>query len=242
MIGNFFHTALYTPLYNGLILLTDVLPGANIGLAVIAFTIIVRLILFPLSKKAVQTQMQMRVVQPELAEIKKRYEKDPQEYAKKTMEIYRTNGINPFASIFFLLLQLPIIITLYYVFYRAGFPTIHTELLYSFIEVPTHVSMFFLGLDIAKSSIILAILAAFTTFVQTKLTLPPAPKKTDERSFTNDLARSMNVQMTYVMPVIIFFIAWKIAGVVALYWFTSNLFTIGQELYMRKVGIKKHDA
>ena len=241
MIGAFFNTTLYTPLYNGLILLTDFLPWANIGLAVVVFTIIVRIALFPLSTKAVRTQIKLRELQPELDTLKEQYGKDQQQYAVKMLELYRKNQVNPFASIFFLLIQLPIIITLYYVFAKAGFPDIHTNMLYSFVSIPDNVSMFFLGLDIGQKSVILAFLAGITTYIQTKLTLPK-PKKSAKPSFQNDLARSMNVQMTYIMPLVIFFIAWNIVGVVALYWFTSNMFTIAQEIYMRKKGIKKNDT
>ena len=68
----FFHTFFYNPLYNGLIFLIDIVPLADVGIAIILLTIVVKLILFPLSKKAVRTQLIMRTVEPELNKLKEK--------------------------------------------------------------------------------------------------------------------------------------------------------------------------
>lgn len=235
MIG-FFHTTLYEPLYNGLVFLIGVLPGADMGLAVLILTIIVKLALFPLSEKAVRTQLAMKMYESDLNEIKIKYKNDKEGQAKATLNFYRENKINPLLSFLVLIIQLPIIISLYYVFYKGGFPQVNHDLLYSFVKIPGEINMNFLGLiNIGGKSLILAILVGVTQFFQMKLSIPPpAPRAEGKQSMKDELSRSMNVQMRYIMPVFVAFIAYSISGAVGIYWTTSNLFAIGQELYLRR--------
>jgi len=235
MFISFFSTTVYQPLYNGFIFLIGSFPFVNAGVAVIVFTIVIKLLLFPLSKKAVKTQLEMKNIQPELDALKVEYKDDQQEYARKMMALYKQHEINPFSTIFLTLIQIPVIISLYYVFYKTGLPDVKLDFLYSFVSAPTSINMSFLGIaDISTKSHILALLAAVSSFFQMRYSMPAhKPKGKVGESFKDDLARSMNVQMRYVFPVIVYFIAYNISGVVALYWITSNLFTIGQELYMR---------
>ncbi|MBI5134566.1 MAG: YidC/Oxa1 family membrane protein insertase [Candidatus Taylorbacteria bacterium] len=234
-----YNSFIYEPLYNGLIILVDLLKSlswVDAGIIIILFTIIVKLVLFPLSKKAVRTQAVMKLVEPELAALKEKYKGDKQAQAVHIMNFYKEKGINPFSSIFLLFIQLPIIFALYKVFYATGFTSIHTELLYSFVSVPPLPSPLFLGiLDVTEKSAVLAVLAAVSQYFQIKLSVPVLPKKTGgERNFQEDFARNMQVQMKYVLPVMILFISYHVAGALALYWITSNLFTIGQELVIRR--------
>ncbi|MES3005653.1 MAG: YidC/Oxa1 family membrane protein insertase [Patescibacteria group bacterium] len=243
MISSLFHTVFYNPLYNGLIFLIDLIPGGNIGVAVIIFTIVVKLILMPLSKGAVVTQLKMKQLEPELTKLREKYKDNPQEQGKKMLEFYRANGLNPFAGILLMLIQLPIILALAFIFYRGGLPVVNTELLYSFVQVPATVGTHFLGLiDVSVRNVFLGALAGITQFFQVQFSVP-AYKATEgkEPNFKDDLARSMNVQMRYVLPALVFFISLGVSGAVALYWITSNLFTIAQELYFRKT-IKKNEV
>jgi membrane protein insertase Oxa1/YidC/SpoIIIJ len=127
---------------------------------------------------------------------------------------------------------------LYYVFYKGGLPAINKDLLYSFVKVPEVVDMHFLGvLDVAAKSVLLAFLVGITQFYQMKLSFPPLPKRDSnqkEISMKEELSRSMNLQMRFVMPVVTALIAYGISGAVALYWTTSNIFAIAQELYLRR--------
>jgi len=242
-------TIFYQPLYNGLIFVMWLLPVSDAGIAVIVFTVLIKLILFPLSKKAVQTQMRMKEYEGELNEIKERNKEDKQQQAQEMMNFYKEKGINPFSSFLLILIQLPIIIALYHIFLNAGLPEINTGLLYSVAYTPSEVTTNLFGLSfltVSGKSWVLALLAAVTSFFQIRYSMPPMKKKTsNEPNFKEDLARSMNVQMRYVFPVIVFFIAYNISGAIALYWITSNLFTIGQEIVVRKqMGkplSKKHD-
>lgn len=227
-------------MYNGLVALIDVLPWADAGLAIIVLTLIIKLILFPLSKKSVQTQLAMKKYEPELNAIKDKYKDDKQEQARQQMKFYKEKGIRPFFGILLVLIQLPIIIALYRVFLSPGLPTIDASMLYSFVHVPAFVNINFLSLvDISHKSWQLALLAGISTFFQVRFSMPPTPPRAPlapgaKPSFQEDFARSMSVQMRYIFPVIAFFISWSISGAIALYWITSNLFTIAQELVIRR--------
>ncbi len=230
-----YHTLIYVPLYNGLIFLMDILPRIDAGVAVLLFTIIVKLILFPLSYRSIKTQANMKRIEPELNAIKLKFE-DKQEQARQIMALYKAKGINPFSGFFLILIQLPIIFALYSIFLKSGLPSINIDILYPFVHVPDFVNMKFLGLlDISSKSIILSLCAAVTQFFQIKFSMPKpaAAPAGSPASFKDDLARSMSFQMRYIMPVVVFFISYSISAAVALYWSVSNLFMIAQEIYVR---------
>lgn len=231
-----YHGIIFNPLYNILIGLFTLIPSIDAGIAVIILTIIVRLVLYPLSKKAVMTQVRMQEINPRIKEINETYKSDSEEKAKQTLALYKEKGVNPFSGVLVLLIQLPIIWALYQIFLHAGFPKVDTTLLYSFVHAPATINTMFLGLiDITEKSIPLALLAAITTFFQLRLaTQKPAAKTGDGSSFGEDLAASMQTQMKYFFPILVFFISYKISGVIALYWLTSNIFTIGQEIVVRR--------
>ena len=241
MLGNAFNAVLYQPLYNVFIGFIGAFPWIDAGIVVILFTLLVKLILFPLSQKSVRSQIEMKKIQPAIDEIKIKYKDNKQEQALKTMALYKENGVNPFSGVFLALIQLPILIALYMVFYKNSLGQIHTEMLYSFVHAPAHINTWFLGLfDITEKNTILAVVVALGQYLQIKYTMPaiPATKKTDDGkkdvSFQGELAKSMSTQMKYVMPVFMFFIAKSFPALVSLYLITSSVFAVGQEIYMRK--------
>lgn len=239
MFSTLFSAVVYNPLYNSLIFLIDHVPYADVGIAVILLTIGVKLILLPLAHIAIRSQITMNAIKPELEVIREKYKKDKQEQARQTMSLYKEKNINPFAMIVPLLIQIPIIFGLYWVFFRGGLPEVNTELLYSFISAPNIVNMQFIGsVDMGGKSIVIALLAGITQYVHTKLSFPKPAAKSKEQSFKNDLARSMHIQMRYVLPVIVGVISYTISAAIALYWTTSNLFAIGQEIFVRRRMLK----
>lgn len=230
---SFIKTIIYIPLYNLLILILNI-PFVDAGIATVILTVFVKMILYPLAKKSIVTQIVMKQKAPEIALIKTKY-KDKQEQALKTMEFYKENNINPFSSIITLFLQIPIIYSLYHIFLKSGLPEISTDMLYSFIKIPEVVSMNFLGLiDISEKSLLLALLAAVSSYVQMHVASPDLGKSASNLNTPPDLSQMMTKQMKYTMPVIVFFISWQISGVVALYWFVSNLVSIGQDMYVKR--------
>jgi YidC/Oxa1 family membrane protein insertase len=233
MFSTLYHALVYNPLYNGLVGLMDIFPWMDAGIAVIVFTIIVRLILFPLSKKAIVTQVRMKEIQPEIDKLKETMKNDREGQALKMMQLYKDKKVSPFSSILVLLIQLPIIFALYSIFINSGLPTVNTSLLYPFVSVP-NVNMEFLGLiDISQRSILLAVLAAIAQFLQLHFSLAAAPSQNSGNPQV-DMAQAMTKNMKYVFPVVVFLIAYKISAVVALYWIVTNLFTLGQELVVRR--------
>ncbi len=237
MFSYIYHLVIFDPLYNGLIFLFHLFPWMDAGIAVIVFTIIVRLILFPLSKKSIVAQVRMKEIAPELEKMKKTIT-DKQLQATKIMELYREKGINPFTSIFLLLLQLPIIYALYHIFVLSGLPSVNEVVLYKsiFSSFPT-INMEFLGLfDISTRSIPLSLLASVAQFLQLHFSLSINP--TDEKFGANPAQDAMKY-MKYVFPVMIFLISYRVSAVVAIYWTVTSLFTLGQELVVRK-HIKNH--
>lgn len=235
MFSTFFSAVIYNPLYNSLIFLIDHVPYADVGIAVILLTIAVKLILLPLAHTAIRSQIMMNTIKPELEAIRDKYKEDKQEQAKRTMSLYKEKKINPFAMIIPLFIQIPIIFGLYWVFLRGGLPQVNVELLYSFVSVPETINMKFINLvDMGGRSIVFALLAGITQFVHTKISFPKIETKNTEQSFKNDLARSMQIQMRYVLPIIVGVISYTISAAIAVYWTTSNLFAIGQEIFIRR--------
>ncbi len=228
MISSFFHSAFYQPLYNGLILLIDIMPWFDAGVIIILFTIIIKLALFPLSRKAVLAQAELKAIEPEINEIKEKT-KDKQKQSERIIALYKEKKINPFVSIFLVLIQFPIIFALYFIFAQSGLPTINTEILYNFIHIPTTLNTVFLGIfDVTKKSLFLAIAVGLSSFFQMRFSLPKVAPN------SNELVKSMNLQMRYVMPVMIGFFAYQISSAISLYWITSNLFAIGQEVVLKR--------
>ena len=235
MLSNIWNVVLYQPLLNGLAFLVSVIPGGDVGVAVIILTILVKVVLYPLSQKSIESQAQMSILTPELNKIKASGA-SKEEQARLTFELYKEHKTNPFSGCLLVLIQIPIIFALYYVFLKGI--NFESGLLYSFIHVPEHRNMIFLGLlDITEKSFILAILAGVSQYLQAHfIPKPPVPSVVNNAapSFSDSFAKSMSMQMKYIFPFIVAFIAYSISGAVALYWITSNLFMVGQQIYVKK--------
>lgn len=235
MFGNIWNLVLYHPLLNALAFIVSVIPGGDVGVAVIVLTILVKVILFPLSQKSIESQAEMNILTPELNKIKNSGA-SKEEQARLTFELYKKHNTNPFSGCLLVLIQIPIIFALYFTFYKGI--NFESGVLYSFIHVPAHLNMLFLGiLDISKKSLFLAILAGISQYLQAYyMPKPPVSSSpTDSTtSFSESFAKSMNTQMKYVFPFIVALIAYRISGAVALYWITSNLFMVGQQIYVKR--------
>src|SRR3989344_171058 len=239
MISQVFHTALYQPLYNALVFLTSVIPGTDIGLAVIALTIIVRFVLLPLSHKQRNTQAKMKLLEGEMAVIKKTYSDDKRLQGEKIMALYKEHGVNPLSGFLLIFIQIPILLALYFVFTR-GIPFSATDL-YGFVSLPNNIGTNFFGiLDLSANNIWAAVLVGVSQYFQTVLALPPGPvqEKGKEMDLGSAFAKSMNTNMRYVMPVVIVLVSAKLPAVVSFYWLTSNLFGITHELIVRRKAEK----
>jgi YidC/Oxa1 family membrane protein insertase len=240
MFSYIWHTFFFDPVYNLLTFFLDTVPGGDMGLALIATVIVIKVLLFPLSIKAVKTQRIVREIEPKIKAIKEEFKDDRQAQARAMMEVYKEAGMNPLASIMVLFIQLPIIFALGLIALRGSagikLPDINPDTLYSFIPMPDTVSMMFLGqFDTSAPSLALALAAGLTQFVSTSLALPKlAPKTEGVTDFKEDFMRNMQLQMKYVMPVIMVFVAYAFSAAIALYFVVSNVAQIIQELLVRK--------
>lgn len=233
---NILTAVFYQPILNALIWLYDVIPGHDIGLAIIALTIVIRLILWPLQQSALKSQRALQEIQPKLKVLQEQYKDDKVALNKAMVDLYAKEKVSPFSSCLPLLVQLPFLIALYQAL-QKGLSSADFNLLYPFVANPgtvNHVSMGFL--DLAKASIPLAVLAGAAQFIQTKMlpmNRPPAGVGAGAKD--EDMAAKMNRQMLYVMPAVTVFIGATLPGGLTLYWLVTTLMAILQQwLFLRK--------
>lgn len=234
-MASLFHDIIFLPIYNLLVFFADVVPGGDIGVAVILATLVVKLLLVPLSISAVQTQRAMRVLEPELKDLRERLKDDKERQAKEMFALYKKHNVKPFSSILMLFIQIPIVLGLYFVC-QGVTEGLDPALLYSFIPAPDQVSPLFLGLfSVAGSSIALAIFAGLTQLAQAWYSIPVPPKTAPSgTSMQQDFGRAMALQARFVFPLLIGAFAYT-SGALALYFAASNLFMLAQELLVRKL-------
>ncbi|MBM3206757.1 MAG: membrane protein insertase YidC [Candidatus Staskawiczbacteria bacterium] len=235
---NIFNIALYLPLFNLLILIYNYLPLSDFGLAIIILTIIIRLILYPISVKALHSQRALQKIQPKVQELQKKYKDDKEKQARETLELYKTEKVNPFSGLLLAIIQLPILIALYRVFWQGLKPEELVNL-YGFIANPGNINTMFLGLiDLSQPNIVFAILAGLTQFVQTKMLLPRQGNSKEK-----DVSQMVQKQMIYFLPVITVVILFRLPSALGLYWTISSIFSIVQQYFLtRKDLINKKNG
>lgn len=239
MISTFFYGAFYDPIYNALVALVALVPGSDVGIAVILLTIGIRLVLLPFSLSAARTQLAMKALEPKLKELKEKHKGDKEKEALETLALYRTERVNPFASILTVFIQIPVLLALYWVFLYEPFTIINTARLYGFTPVPHTASLQFLGLiSMMGKSIILAILAGLTQFLQAHMALSGTMKPSTAGGMQGDFQKVMGLQLKYVFPFLIGTISYTTSSAIALYFITTNLAGALQEWHVRRVVIK----
>ena len=226
----FFHTILWQPLFNLLILFYIYIP--NLGVAIILLTLLIRTILYPLQGKAAKSQLALQAIQPKLKEVQAKYKDDKEAQAKAMMALYKTEGINPFSGFLVMLIQFPVLIVLYRLFWQ-GIQEENFQYLYSFVQRPETINSIFLGMDLNEPSMILAILVGIAFFVQAKLSTPK--KKPKKQQGTKGMFGEMfQKQMLYVFPIFIVFILFRLPSALGLYLLISGIFTAFQQYLAKK--------
>jgi len=228
----FFHVILWQPLFNLLILLCYHSPGNSLGWAIILLTLLIRLVLYPLQNKASKSQFMLQTLQPKIKEIQKKYKGNREGLAKATMELYKKEKINPFSSFLIMLIQFPILIVLYRLFWQ-GIQEENFTYLYSFVQRPEIINPFFLGLNLDEPSRILAIVVGVIFFIQTKLSIPKQAKQTQDTS-KSAFAGMFQKQMLYVFPIFMVFILFRLPSALGLYLLIGSVFTAGQQYFVKK--------
>ena len=210
--------------------LVSVIPAHDLGVAIVLLTLVVKFLLTPVAHKSIQAQGAMRELQPKLDKIKSETKESQEEQARRIMALYKEHGVNPFSSFVLLLIQLPIIFALYFV--SSSGLSIDPTVLYSFVPAPEVINKLFLGLiDVSIASPILAVLTGITQFFQAHLSVPPTQT-------SSDFARGMQLQIKYVLPVMVTLISFNLAAAVVLYWLTSNVFAICHELSVKRLALR----
>lgn len=225
-----FHTFLYQPLFNVLIVLYQTVSFYDFGIAIIILTALIRFLLYPISQKGIRSQKEMFAIQPQIKKIQEEYKDNKEEQMKRVMALYKEKKVNPFSGCLPILIQLPVLIALYWVFI-AGFTEGSLSNLYSFIHNPGSINHVFLGfIDIAKKqNVVLAVLAGILQFWQSKMVLDQQTKGQTKKSAQGDFSSAMSKQMTYMMPVMTVLISYSLQAGLALYWITTTLFSIMQQ-------------
>lgn len=226
-----FYILLYQPLFNALIILYEWIPGHNLGVAIIALTVIVDALLSPSGIKGLESQMAVQKIQPKLKEIQKKYKDDKEQQMKATMELYKNENVNPFSGCFMLVIQLPILFAIYRVFWK-GITSESLSALYSFIPHPGSINNIFLYINLSRVSIVLAVVAGLLQFIQIKMTLPK--KEPSRHGEKGDFSNMLSSQMLYLMPAFIVIILLKLPSALGLYLIVNSIFMIAEQYFVLK--------
>ena len=192
-------SALYT--------VTEQLGFGSYGLAIILLTIIIKILVYPLTKKQIKSMKAMQKIQPEMQKLQKKYKDNPQMMQKKLMELYQKEGANPMSGCLPMLIQMPILMAMYYTLFNFDYGGVAP----SFLWMPS--------LSETDPLYILPVLSALTTFLQQKL------------SMSSESTQQMKTMMI-VMPLFIGFISLNFPAGLVLYWVTMNVVQIIQQIWI----------
>lgn len=244
-LGNFFYIIFTQPILNGLMLLYHVL--GDFGLSIVLLTILIRLILFPLTLKQLKSTKAMQAIQPLIADVKKQYPKDQRAQLEATQAIYKEYGVNPAAGCLPLFIQLPVIYGLYnsldtilrnshltvaslnkviYPF-LPHFSTLPNPDLNWFTFINPH---WFINLGATDPTHVLPVLAAVATFIQLRMSQPRTTAATKSA-----MSQQMQI-MQFIMPIFTLVFALAFPAGLALYWTTTSLFSMVQQYFVTGWG------
>lgn len=254
-MSTIWNVLLFQPILNVLIFLYNLL-FSNLGLAIVFLTLIIRLILIPLTSPQLKASHKMQELAPELEKLRKKFKDDKQKLMQAQMDLYKRNNINPAAGCLPQIVQLILLITLFQVFnqvIRSGVETIAVlnEKLYppfKFAEGAV-LNLDFLHLNLAKPDLIqipgffalpgiFVVLATVFQFLSSKLMAPnikageKGAEATEQK--TDDVAVSMQKQMLYLFPLMTLVFGYTMPSGVILYWFIFSLFSYFQQLLINK--------
>lgn len=201
-----------TVLYN----FTESVGIPNLGLAIVIMTIIIKLIMYPLTQKQIKSTKAMMELQPKMKALQEKYKDDKQRLNMELANLYKTEGVNPLAGCLPLLIQMPIMIGIFYGIRDYNYAA-HPEIVTSFLWLK--------DISQADPTYILPVLSALTTFIQTKQTMP-------------DTGNAQGKIMGYFMPLFIGYISLTFPAGLVLYWVVMNIMQIAQQAMMNKAAGK----
>ena len=225
-ISDIFHI-LDQPILNALTLLYEYLPGQDFGVAVVVLTLLLRVILYPLSAKAFESQKAQMRIQDKVKALQEQYKGQRDELSRKLLELYRAEKINPFAAILPLLPQLLVLLSLYRVL-NGGFG----EGQLSLID-----PSFFGIVDLSEKFWLFALAAGLSQFIQGKQMLPR-----QQKAGAKDMSQNIQTKMVYALPFLTVVFALQFPAALSLYWTTSNIFSIAQQWHLMKKSTPSSDG
>jgi YidC/Oxa1 family membrane protein insertase len=213
----------------------------NFGLAIIALTIIINLILLPMTLSQIRSSKAMQDMQPKLAELQKKYAKDKQKLAEEQMALYKSSGIKPAGCLLTMIIQMPVWIALYQAILLVlaitpeGLMNL-SRFLYSWDIVYTAVPLgrSFIGLDLAQPNMILALFVGVFMWVQNKMTTNP--------NMTDPQQAAQAQMMQWMMPIMFAIISMSVPSGLALYWVVNSIFRIVLQYKISGLGGLKRTA
>ncbi|MDP3795417.1 MAG: YidC/Oxa1 family membrane protein insertase [bacterium] len=230
-----FFTILTQPLLNILLFFVWLVPGNDLGVAIILLTITLRLVLYPLTIFAARSQGAMQRIQPQLNAIKAKHKDSKEKQFEAMMALYRQEGVSPVSMLLgnFVLLavQLPILIAMFRLFHN-GVTQELTSALYSFMPQVSHISTHFLGIvDLTRASIPLAVLAGVAQFFQVRIAAKKMAVPLEKGSF----AATFQQQSQYIFPAFTIFIALNLPAALPLYWLVFTLLALADDVWLKNL-------
>jgi YidC/Oxa1 family membrane protein insertase len=222
-ITGVWNTILLNPMLNFLVLMSKYFLG-SFGIAIIVLTIIIRLLMFPLTMRQLQSSKAMQALQPKMKELQKKYAKDQQKLNQEVMKLYKEEGVNPLGCALPMLLQFPIWLALYQSVIQALAYTPENLLglskqLYSseIIRSALPLNHHFLWLNLTNGDIFIAILTVASMWVLQKMSTQPT---------TDPQQQSMNRIMLWVLPLVFGFFSLTLPSGLSVYWVVSNIISV----------------
>lgn len=204
------------------------------ALSIIITTIILKLVIVPLTISQVRNQKKMAELQPEIAKLQKKYKNDPQTLAAKQQQLYKDSNYNMISGCLPMIIQMVVLMAFYRVFLK---PTTYAFTTEAFAQM--NKNFFYISsLEDVDSTMILSILAAISTFLVSFI----ATKNPAQKQMQNEQSQGMMTGMMVFMPIMIFTMGRKMQSALVLYWIVSNVFAIIQQLITNWIVVKNTNA
>jgi len=249
-IVNLFNIIFTYPIFNGLMLLYHLF--GDFALSIIVLTLVIKLVLFPLTLQQLKSMKATQALQPQMAEVRKKYAKDQQGQAVAMQALYKEHGVNPMAGCLPMLVQLPVLYGLFYALngvlrtsklsdinahlypfvpHFTKFPNINLDW-FAFITLPFINRPLSIPLGQPDWTHVLPILAGLATFVQLRMSMA----RSAATSGASDPSTQSMKTMQYIMPFITVFFGWTFPAGLALYWTISSIFQATQQYFVTGWG------
>lgn len=188
--------------------LTVSMGFANYGVAIIVMTVLIKMLLYPLTVKQIRSMKAMSELQPKMKALQEKYKDDKVKLQSEISNLYKVSGVNPLSGCLPLVVQMPILIAIFYAIRDYQYAGSTTFLWLASLADP-------------DPTYVLPVISAATTFVQSLQTMP-------------DTSSAQNKMMLYFMPVFIGYISLQFSAGLVLYWIVTNLVQILQQWWMAR--------